>query len=112
MSPGIVLLLFGGLALFFLLIGIIVSISSEKTLVEERLGRYVEREKEVERDPSRTAVVTDWVNRRVERSSIGDSIAKDLARADIKLKPGEYLMLMLISALGVGIIAYFLAGEI
>lgn len=112
MSPVAILTIGGGLALLFLVIGIIVSISSEKTLVEERLGRYVEKEKEAERDSKRTAVVTEWVNRRVERSSIGDSIAKDLARADLKLKPGEYLLLMAISALGLGIIAYFLAGEI
>ena len=112
MTPGTLIMIGGGLAFLFLMVGIIVSISSEKSMVEERLGRYVEKEKEAERDSNRTAVVTDWVNRRVERSSIGDSIAKDLARADLKLKPGEYILLMVISALGVGIIAYFLGGEI
>ena len=112
MNPGTLIMIGGGLAFLFLMVGIIVSISSEKSMVEERLGRYVEKEKEAERDTNRTAVVTDWVNRRVERSSIGDSIAKDLARADLKLKPGEYILLMVISALGVGIIAYFLGGEI
>ncbi len=112
MSIGLMIGIGGGIAVLFLLVGIIVSISSEKSLVEERLGRYVEQEKAVERDASRTAVVTDWVNRRVERSSIGESIAKDLARADLKLKPGEYIMLMAISAAGVGIIGYVLAGNL
>ncbi len=112
MSPVIILSIFGGLALLFLIIGIIVSLSSEKTLVEERLGKYVEREKAAERDAARTAIVTDWVNKRVERSSIGESIAKELARADIKLKPGEYLMIMAIAAVGVGIVGFFLGGEI
>ncbi len=112
MSPVIILAIFGGLALLFLVIGIIVSLSSEKTLVEERLGKYVEREKGAERDAARTAIVTDWVNKRVERSSIGESIAKELARADIKLKPGEYLMIMAIAAVGVGIVGFFLGGEI
>ncbi len=110
MNPVILLSIGGGLAVLFLIIGIIVSISSEKTLVEERLGRYVEREKAAERDSARTAIVTDWVNKRVERSSIGESIAKELARADIKLKPGEYIMIMGISAVGVGIVGYFLGG--
>ncbi len=112
MNPVIILSIFGGLALLFLIIGIIVSVSSEKTLVEERLGKYVEREKAAERDAARTAIVTDWVNKRVEKSSIGESIAKELARADIKLKPGEYIMLMAISAVGVGIVGFFLGGEI
>ncbi len=110
MTPVVVLSIVGGLAFVFLLVGIIISISSEKSLVEERLGKYVEREKAAERDAARTAIVTEWVNRRVERSSFGESIAKELARADIKLKPGEYIMLMAISAVGVGIVGFFLGG--
>ncbi len=112
MSPIIMVSIIGGLARLFLIIGIIVSLSSEKTLVEERLGKYVEREKAAERDAARTAIVTDWVNKRVERSSFGESIAKELARADIKLKPGEYIMIMAIAAVGAGIVGYFLGGEI
>jgi len=112
MNPILILWIGGALAVVFLLIGIVLSISSEKSMVEERLGRYVEREKEAEAiREQKTGFVTEWVNKRVERSSLGDQISKDLARADIKLKPGEYVLLIVISALGVGIVAWFIGGQ-
>lgn len=112
MNPILILWIGGALAVVFLLIGIVLSISSEKSMVEERLGRYVEREKEAEAiREQKTGFVTEWVNTRVERSSLGDQISKELARADIKLKPGEYVLLIVISALGVGIVAWFIGGQ-
>jgi tight adherence protein B len=41
------------------------------------------------------------INRAVEGRSFGASIARDLARADLKLKPSEYLMIMVGTTLGV-----------
>ena len=112
MSPILILWFGGGLAIVFLLVGIVLSISSEKSMVEERLGRYVEREKEDQKArETKSYPVTEWVNAHVERSSLGDSISKDLARADIKLKPGEYVSLMVISAFGVGLVAWFIGGQ-
>jgi tight adherence protein B len=108
----IILWVGGGMAVILLLVGIVVSISTERNMVEERLGRYVEREvnitpqQRVKRSP-----VTDWVNAKVERSSLGDSIAKDLARADLKLKSGEYILVMFIAAFGTGFVGWFLGGQ-
>ena len=56
--------------------------------------------------------MTEWITRQVERSSWGDRIGKELARADLKLKPGEYLAVMVIAAFGVGLIAFFIGGKI
>ena len=108
----IILWVGGALAIVMLFVGIAVSISAEKSVVEDRLGRYLEREVDLtSKEKIKKTPATDWLNAQVERSSIGDSIAKDLARADIKLKSGEYVLVMLISAFGVGFIAWFIGGR-
>ena len=111
----IILMVGGGLAVVMLIIGIVTSLTSERAMVEERLGRYVQEEKYVVAstitDKERSTPLTDWINQRVVRSSFGETIARDLARADIKLKPGEYIALMIISAFGVGMLGWFLAGR-
>jgi tight adherence protein B len=55
--------------------------------------------------------VTEWLTQRVERSSFGDQISRDLARADIKLKPGEYVALMAIFAFVVGVAGYYIGSS-
>ncbi|MEA4908190.1 MAG: secretion system protein [Chloroflexi bacterium] len=112
MSPMIILWAGGGIAVVLLIVGIIFSITSERTLVEERLGQYLGKEnaEQAARHQASTPI-TDWLNRRVEKSSFGDRISKSLARADIKMKPGEYIALMAISAFGVGIVAWFIGGQ-
>jgi tight adherence protein B len=112
MDFGILLLVGGGMAFLLLIIGIVVSISSERTMVEERLGRYVDEEVvgAGQGGPAATPL-TDWINRRVQRSSMGENIARELARADIKLKPGEYISLMIIAAFGVGVVGWFVGGQ-
>jgi len=57
------------------------------------------------------APVTDWLNRRVASSSMGDNISRELARADIKLKAGEYIALMVISGVLVGALVYLISGR-
>ena len=57
------------------------------------------------------SVMTDWVSKRVEKTSFGDRIARDLARADLKFKVGEYFVLILISILLGGLIAWFLGNR-
>ncbi len=114
MTPITIFIIGGALAFFLLIIGIGVSISSEKSMVEERLGRYTDEEKvEVSGDSENEnrAPLTDWINRRVQRSTFGESVSRELARADIKLKPGEYVALMIISAFGVGLVAWFIGGR-
>ncbi len=113
MDPMIILLAGGGFAFVLLVIGIVVSISSERSLVEERLGRYIEEEQMTIGDGSsgNTAPLTDWINQRVQRSSFGENISRELARADIKLKPGEYIALMIIASVGIGVVAWFIGGQ-
>lgn len=107
---GLILLVGGLLAVILLIVGIVISITSERTLVEERLDRYIEDEKEYSGKyvEAKTTPVADWLTKQVEKSSYGDRISKDLARADIKLKPGEYVALMVIAAIGVGFVLWVL----
>jgi tight adherence protein B len=103
---------FGGIALLLLIIGIVTSMGGDKNLVEERLGRYSEEETISDTGGSQAATpMTDWLNKQVEKSSWGDGISKELAQADVKLRPGEYIATMLIAALGIGIVAWFLGGQ-
>ncbi len=96
-SPTMVLLVGGGFAFLLLILGIVVSITSERSMVEERLGRYVEtQQQEIVSEKGRSSPLTDWLNRRVERSTLGDRISQELSRADLKLRPGEFIALIII----------------
>lgn len=107
-----ILLIVGGtLALALLIIGVVVSATSERSFVEERLSRYIEREIPVRAKSEQRSPVGDWLNVRLERSTWGESIARELARADIKLRPAEYVALMVIAAVGVGLVAWFFGGQ-
>lgn len=101
------LLLIGGvLILILLIVGVVVSIAGERSLVDERLGQFGEDEqsREAQQEAART-LVTDWVNRRVASSSMGDRVARELARADLKFKVAEYYALVFISTIGLGLVA-------
>ena len=108
MNP--MILLGGGVVLLILLIvGVVVAVTSERSLVEERLGRYLDDEKqqEEERVSGRNAA-TEWLNRRVSSSSMGDRISRELARADLKFKVAEYFALVFMSTIIVGFLAYLI----
>jgi tight adherence protein B len=107
----LILIIGGGLALLLFVIGLVVTATSERSLVEERLGRYIEDEVAVSQKGEKASPVGDWLNVHLEKSNWGDNIAKELARADIKLKAGEYLALMVISMIGFGFIAWYLGGN-
>lgn len=102
----------GGLAFLLLAIGIVITVTGERSLVEERLVHYLEDEAQPElAKGERSTPVGDWLDVRLRSSSRGDKLARELARADIKLRVGEYLALMLISGIGVAAVAWYLGGR-
>lgn len=113
MDPYILIIAVGGaIALLMLLIGVVITATSERTLVEQRLGRYLEDEVQTKATRGdKASPVGDWLNTRLEKSSWGGSISRELARADLKLKPGEYLALMVIFAMGVGFVSWYIFGR-
>src|SRR5215207_159184 len=107
MSP-IVLLGGGILVLFLLIVGVIVSITSERSLVEERLGRFLEDDRPQPEGEAGGSVLTDWLNRRVAKSSMGDRVSRELARADLKFKVAEYYALVFMSTVVAALAAYLI----
>lgn len=111
MSPTVFLVIAGVIVLVLLVVGIVMSSNNERNLVEDRLGRYLEEDEGEGYGDDDSSYMTEWVNKKVEKSSGGDKIKRSLARADIKLKVAEYYALIMISAVGVGLLLGFLSGE-
>ena len=113
MSPFLFVLLIGGtLALLLLIVGVVTTVTSEQSFVEQRLGRYLEGDTPKKaKKKDKESPVGDWINVRLERSSWGDRIARELARADLKLRVGEYVSLVVIAGLGMGVVSWFVGGK-
>jgi tight adherence protein B len=106
-------LLIGGgvIALVLLVVGIVVSATGDKSAIDDRLNKYLEDDVKTDTKESKGAL-TDWVNKRVEKSSFGGRISRELARADLKIKPGEYIALYVIAVMGGALIAFLLGGRL
>jgi tight adherence protein B len=107
MGPTTILIMGGALALVLLIIGLIVTATEERSLVDERL-EYLEEEG-VTVVP-RKAIIGEWVGKQATKYTWGQSLTRSLARADIKMKVGEFILLtMVLTVLG-GLAGWFLAG--
>src|SRR5512135_3329844 len=109
---GIVIIIGGIVLIIILIIAMILTSSREQSLVEDRLNQYLGEQEydKAEREAQRTAI-TDWVSRRVEKTNAGGRIAQGLARADLKLKVGEYFALIFLSIFILGGIAWLVGGR-
>jgi tight adherence protein B len=107
------IIIIGGIVLIILLIiGVIVSSNSERSLVEQRLSQYLDDDKKSGDDrDAQKSMITDWVSKRVEKTSFGDRVARDLARADLKFKVAEYFVLIALSILVGGLFAWFIGNR-
>ena len=106
-------LIIGGIVIAVLLvIGVVTTIRGEQSIIEERLINYIgEDYLEDAAQSDGDSALTEWVNVRVERTPWGEGISTNLAQADLKLKPGEYVALILIAIIGVGFVAWFFGGR-
>jgi tight adherence protein B len=113
MPTNIILIVGIAVAFLLLLFGLITSVREEKSLVEERLGRYLEDQAAYSSAAAeeRATPLTDWLNTAASKFSWAAGLSRELARADVKLRVGEYLALMIICAFGLGFIVWFLAGR-
>ncbi len=109
--PILILGIGGGLALIMLIVGIVVSIRTDSALIEERMDQIAGQNEPVEEARTPSTPIADWINTRVEGTNFAGNISRNLARADIKMKPAEYISLLVISAAGVAFIAWFLGGR-
>jgi len=98
--------------ILLLVLGIVVTVSERRSVVDERLGRYLDGEEDAADGTGEPSTpLTDWLNIRVEKSNFGEKVAKDLAQADLKLKPGEYVAMIIIAVFFVGFVGYFYGGR-
>ena len=102
--------------MLLLLVGVISTVISGRSVVEERLGRYSESggmvrasSEQVSVKVKRRTPLADWLNRLGEGTDLFEGISKNLARADIKLRPAEYIAVMIGSSLASGVVLAILA---
>lgn len=115
MDPIVLLIIVvGGLAMILFLVGLLAAARGPKAVIEERLEQYTgapavpaERPKAVaeERGFKRVA---EGLDRAMSRRGVGGGIATDLARADLKLTVTEFVILNLLSVVGVALLAALL----
>lgn len=90
MSPANILVIGGVVALILLVIGLIITASEERSLVAERLEYLDAQGIEVVK---KKAIIGEWVGKQATRYNWGQSLTRSLARADIKMKTGEFIIL-------------------
>lgn len=110
-NMGLIILIGGGvIALVLLIVGLLVSSREERSLVDERL-EYLEETGESIAGGERAAPMTDWLNREAGRYTWGQGLSRELARADLKFRVGEYLALVVITTVSGGFLGYWLGGR-
>jgi tight adherence protein B len=108
-------LIIGAVAVVLLVAGIALTVRSRGS-VEQRLQTFagagevrVEEKKEAKR---RSTPIADSLNRALEGRRVSENLSTQLARADLKLTVGEFLVLQLLAAIAAGAAGYFLSGTI
>lgn len=119
MDPVFILFIGGGLAFLLLVVGIVLSFVGGGSVVEERLGRYAETGGMVTTvgddqavDVDQPSALSDFFNRLGEGTDLFAGISANLAQADIKLRPAEYIAAIIFSSLAGGVIGFILSGFI
>ena len=112
MSPQIIALALGGVALAVLFFGVISSLRPRRE-IEQRLERFATVETGA-RQPAqearpRMSLVGDSINKALASRSFADDIATQLARADLKLTVFEYLIFLVASVVVGGALGFLLS---
>lgn len=112
MSVTIVAIIVGGIIVVDLVvIGMVLTSSREQSLIEERLSQYLGDQHKGEEVEDQRRAISDWVSKRVEKTTFGGRIGQSLARADLKFRVGEYFALVFMSVVLFGGIAWLLGGR-
>ncbi len=105
----------GGLILILLVIGIVITYTSEHDIAEERIETFLEINQAdfegIEDTPAdQSSVFIEFLNKMVSGTSFSERISIELAKADLKLKVGEYLIVLFLSVLGSGMVGFYVFG--
>ena len=107
MGSSTILILGGATALVLLVVGLIITASEERSLVDDRL-EYLEAEG-VPVVP-RKQIIGEWVGKQANRYTWGQSLTRSLARADIKMKVGEFILVIIVLTIIGGLLGWILGG--
>jgi len=109
----LILVFGGGLAFVLLLIGIVISLSEERSLIDDRFSHYIDEDFEVEttEEKKEPTPITEWLDSILERYQWGKKIRESLAQADIQLRPAEFLAMIVIVSFGLALIAWLIGGR-
>ena len=110
----ILLIIGGGLSAVLLVIGIVITIRDEQSILDDRFSHYVEEEFEdalALAEEQKNTALSVWLDNRLEGSKFGDGIATNLAQADLKLRPAEYVATMVIASFLLGFFAWAVGGQ-
>jgi tight adherence protein B len=102
-------------AVLFLAVGLVSSLRGRGS-VEKRLQTFagagqvqVEEKKDSKK---RSSPIADSLNRALEGRKVSENLSTQLARADLKLTVGEFVLLQVLAALAIGAGGYLLSGTI
>jgi tight adherence protein B len=117
MSPTLISIIFVVIAVGLLAFAFL---GSGESSVEERLSRYTETTggataadaEGSKEDKPKSSPIADMLEKSLSKSDWFEAISKDLAQADLKLRPAEYFMLIVICVFGLGVIGTLLFGNV
>ena len=108
-------LIIGAVAILILIVGVVSNVRSRGS-VEQRLQTFAGTTdvqiEEKQESKKRSTPIADSLNRALEGRKISENLSTQLARADLKLTVGEFLILQVLAALGIGVAGYLLSGTI
>ncbi|MEE4194039.1 MAG: type II secretion system F family protein [Anaerolineae bacterium] len=116
MSPTLIFGIAFFLALVMLAIGVVVSVRSNRSVANERLEQILQDTSMEEEDieamiANDDSPLVDWLDKQVQGTSWSERTAKKLAQADLKMKPGEYLGLIMVCCVFLGLVFFFIGGQ-
>ena len=109
-----ILIVGGVIAGVLLIVGIVITVRDEQSVLDDRFSHYVEEEFEdavAMAEEQKTSAFSEWLDKQLEGSQYGDKIATNLAQADLKLRPAEYVAAMVIAAFLLGFFAWAIGGQ-
>src|SRR6266478_6254026 len=102
-----------------LVLGIDRAVRRDRTTLDKRLRRYGGRAYQLTDDEQKQAAsaqVTQLLAKRLEASLSGRTFAAalqtELARANLKLTVGEFIILQVAATVGIGTLAWFISGTV
>ncbi len=112
MDPVIFLWITGILLAALIGQGVYLTISTQRSAEDARLSAIIEKGIPIDqKNTPKGSILSEWLTKRVEKTTWSDKVLKELAQADIRMKAGEYIILTITSCLAIAAFAWFLGSR-